>query len=814
MSANQSARNVRLLIGGVDFTPCLISFQGSDSHLDQSGLITFTGQILLGKALGFTQSLDDRKSPGSFCRGTAVTLDIADTNGQLTRHPRGTLRLLTPKYDTEKQQQTLEVGDLITLLNFKEPTDPAKADNKSVSSQSSSSVIAKLLHEAGIDSFTGNLPDTLYNYPLNLSGSYLQSVGKLLYANNKVGWIDNQERFRISQVLIESRSSLVSLIVGKNELWYRRLGGAESPCEKVKAVGTQMVTRLIELDNEVITEQYGSSVILDPKSNNLIVINETKVTQSWDEERGKFTITSETKKPWGLIVSRVFWYKFADVDADPPQLPPELFRSFIGEIKIEESDFEDVTSGGKLIQKTTNFYTDKSQYLAEIEEARPETFIKGNFIGLNPTKQITETYTYTSAEVLLKKVTETKELAVIILDGTNENWEDYDTIPEYFTISEQKYEQWTEIDKYTWQYETYTLKPLVRTEGGMDIKYPDSEDDNDGNATNERIAQKLGLTYDSSEKRRSNSGQETPPAAERRPSTKRIEENPVAYTATFQDPCSGNFKQRQRTYNVDFLAGISIPNAQFFISNESSANKQLEAIAKLEGNLLRGRWQGQEMAGAIPNSLLGGYEPLFGVNVVEYDGTAQNYLADGCSWVVTAQKALFSCDGIWVGQSQSAIPVQGALAQPAGGIAITANTLSINGAIISGAVITSDGNAVVGNITITPNGNIIINDVTLSADGNVVIPGITTLPYTEIETIPGGLALGIQFTSYPYLLSTTTAQIPLGLGESGQWSSGFVLPLGMGLGVSFTGDFISSTLYWDNVVDWDGTDSGIWDALQ
>ena len=41
MTVNQSARNVRLLIGGTDYTPCLISFQGSDSHLDQSGLITY-----------------------------------------------------------------------------------------------------------------------------------------------------------------------------------------------------------------------------------------------------------------------------------------------------------------------------------------------------------------------------------------------------------------------------------------------------------------------------------------------------------------------------------------------------------------------------------------------------------------------------------------------------------------------------------------------------------------------------------------------------------------------------------------------------
>lgn len=746
---------------------------------------------MLGKALGFTQPLDDRKSPSSFCRGKTVTLDIADTNGSLTRHPRGTLRLLTPKYDSEKQQLTLEVGDLITLLNFKEPTDPDKVDNKSSNSQSATKVITKLLIEAGITSFTGNLPNTLYNYPLNLSGSYLQSVGKLLYTNNQVGWIDNQERFRISTVNVESIQSLISLVVGKNELWYRRLGGAESPCEKVRCVGTQMVTREIELDSTVVTEQYGSPAILSPDYTGLIVINRTTETQKWDEDEGIFTITSTTEKPWGLIVSRAFWDKFAT----PPQLPPELFRLFLGENRIEQSEFENIAAGGKLKQKTTIFNTDKSQYLAEIQEARPD-FIVGNFIGLTNTKQITETFTYNPKEIILNKVTETQELAVIILNGSNENWDDWQSIPEYLTTSEYKYEEWKQLDKYTWEYSNYILKPLIKTEGGSAIEYPDD--------VNIRSKQKLGLTWDSAEKRRSNSGQETPPAAERRPTSTRIEENPINYTAYFQDPCSGNFKQRERTYNVEFLAGITVPYGEFFINSNSSANKQLKAIAVREGRLLRGRWQGQEMAGAIPNNLLNAYQPLFGVSVVEADGTVQNYLADGCSWVVTAQKALWSCDGIWVGESVSAIPVQGA-------IVITGNILTINGAIVTGATITPEGNAVVGDAIVTPDGSVIINGVTLPADGSVVIPGAVTLPYIEIEPLPLGIAAGIEFTSYPYLLTTTTAEIPLGLGEGGQWSSGFVLPSGLGLGAQFAGDFIS--LYWEDF-SWDGIDESAWDALQ
>jgi hypothetical protein len=654
---------------------------------------------------------------------------------------------LTPKYDTERQQLILEVADLITLLNFKEPTDPDKADNKEPLTQSASSVIRKLLHEAGIDNISGILPDALYNYPLNLSGSYLQSVGKLLYANNQVGWIDNQERFRISSVRIEARQSLVGLVVGINEIWYRRLGGAESPCEKVRCVGTRMVTRELELNSEVTTEQYGSPVVIDPNSSGLIVLNQTTETQKWDEDEGIFTIRSEVAKPWGLIVPRVFWDRFDS---------PPLFQLFLGEVRIEESEFESVEAGGKLKQKTTIYNTDKSGYLTEIEEARPD-FIVGNFLGLVNTKQVTETYTYNPKEVLLNKVTETQELAVIVLNGSDENWDGWDTIPEYLTISEYKYEEWKAIDKYTWEYSSYTLKPLVKAEGGTAIQYSDD--------VNERVKQKLALTYDSNEKRRSNSGQETPPAAERRPTDKRIEENPIEYTAYFADPCSGNFKQRERTYNVEFLAGISIPHAEFFISSDSGSNRQLEALAKREGRLLRGRWQGQEMAGAIPNTLINGYEPLFGVHVTEQDGTGENYLADGCSWVVTAQKALWSCDGIWVGGSIAAIPVTG---------------------------------------------NVVIGGVTMPADGNVVDPDVVILPYTEIENLSGGMALGGKANSYAYLLSVATADIQGGMGLGGivTGSSPIAISGGMGLGGIATSGSVS-TLYWEDFT-WDSAD---WDNL-
>ena len=83
---NLSARKVQILIGGADFSSCLVSLQGSDDHVNSgNGLITFNGQMVLGKSQGFNQSLDDRKNPTRYCRGVQVLVSIANTTDSCNR---------------------------------------------------------------------------------------------------------------------------------------------------------------------------------------------------------------------------------------------------------------------------------------------------------------------------------------------------------------------------------------------------------------------------------------------------------------------------------------------------------------------------------------------------------------------------------------------------------------------------------------------------------------------------------------------------------------------------------------------------------
>ncbi|MBD2437368.1 hypothetical protein [Nostoc sp. FACHB-110] len=651
MTVNQSARNIRLTIGGKDYTPCLISFQGSDNHLDSSGLISFSGQILLGKALDFDESLDDRKNPTRFCRGVSVILEIADSTGTRQRHPRGALRILTPKYDVEKQQLTLEVGDLISLLSFKEPTDPDKADNKSYEGKTAAQIITTLLRLAGIGAIGGSLPSAIYNYPLNLSGSYLQSVGKLLYANNCFAWIDNQEIFQVRVASI-SPDVGINMIVGIDDIWYKRLDGAEAPCEILKASGTEMIVRPTPEKLEDTTEQYGAaSTVSKDYGNFTIVIKKVERAQEWSEDLHRLRVKTATYQPYGLCIPETFWNKASSGFVLSPLL--QLIQS---EIVVEDSYFES-DKECKLKYKETKTYRPRATYLSEFKDAKPNYYL-GNILELNINKWTKETYEYDKKDRLKKIVTDTAELEIIILNGTNEDWSAWFFPPEdalsNLPRSELNNQTWREINKDTWEYYSYSLKSLVRVNQDL-VKYQ---------ADSKIISNKLDLIdAGDGERRISNSGQEVPQAAERCPSKCTFEENNIEEKVIFGDICNSNLKQRERTFTIDMLAGRLEPSLQpgevatySTTGSNSAAASQLIAIASREGRLLRGRYKGQELAMRLVDEIFN-YHPLYPVRATELDGTIQNYLADGCSWVVSQQKALWSCDGIWVSTSIGGVDV-------------------------------------------------------------------------------------------------------------------------------------------------------------
>ena len=631
---NLSARKVQILIGGADFSSCLVSLQGSDDHVNSgNGLITFNGQMVLGKSQGFNQSLDDRKNPTRYCRGVQVLVSIANTTGTLQRHPRGSLRILKSSYDDETKRLTLELGDLISLLNFKEPTNPDEANNKSLEGKTGGYIITRFLQVAGINAISGNLPNTTYNYPLNLSGSYLDTVGKLLYAHNLIGWIDKNEIFQIRPCDITGGGAGVAINVGETELYYKRLSGAETPVEKVKAVGNESVVSESPDYLRDYSEKIGLASGIHPDyPDKEIIIESVERIETWDKNTHTKIVTETTKKPYGIIIPEVFW------NVTPSgEIISRLDRLIDAEIIIKtykyshdketniltnaQDETYETRGGCRLISLVEEIYQPRGSYLGEVKEARDNYNI--NELVTVLTKTITTNYTYTEKDIIKLITSNTLEMDVIIKNGTDEAWDAYTGFEfEFLVPSGKQTQEWKKITKDTWEYKSSGTGCLVRINKDAVIFKNDSETDSN----------KLTLipNPELSIRRDSNSGQEQPPATERCPAEVNIKDKQIKVSQLFANACNNGLKPRERTFSVDLLAGRLEPylapgEAIQGLSVDSEARTQLRAIALREGRLLRGRDEGQQIATNIQDTLFN-YHPLYPVNCKEKDGTVQAYL--------------------------------------------------------------------------------------------------------------------------------------------------------------------------------------------
>ncbi|QSJ14602.1 hypothetical protein JYQ62_22140 [Nostoc sp. UHCC 0702] len=632
MTVNQSARQTKITIDGNDFSSALISFAGSDNHIDQSGLISFTGTVTLGNENSLNESLDDRINFSRFCRGNQILISIANESGIITRHPRGALRIISPHYDYSTRQQTIEVADLITALSFKEPTDPEKAKITVGKNRSVAAIIRDLLTECGIRNVDGDLPDTTINYPLdNLSGSYLQAVGQLLYANNRVAWIDSNEVFRIEKVKIKGSTPKLFVKIGSDEIWYNRLAGAEQPAAIIKTVATLRQPVANPSERTDYSVSYGIASYVDPAYGNFqIIMEETNKQEVYDKDLSELTITTQVRKPLGLIVPD------AVVKAVLLRL---LDKTVLNDYEYRvETFYYEKGSECKLKSKVEKVYRNLGNLYREVITGKSGGSGYSTIIlKLGLSKVITTTYEYTNEDILSRKTTITQEHILAALSDTDEDWSAWGLgyLLDYLITSSISTEEWKQLSKGvspTWSYRISNSQVLARVKPDIATKGPQ------GNKT--------ALVDDGTSKYEiSNSGQLSPPAAERCPVNFNIQEQNIEGKAKFQDPCNSDLKPRERTYQVDMLpSGLEI------------AKSKLNEIASREGRLLLGRWKGQNLACAMHNVWFS-YTPLMCVAAIEKDNSVQSFLVDGASWVVGQTKALVSFDGVWIGKS-SPLPIE------------------------------------------------------------------------------------------------------------------------------------------------------------
>ena len=623
MSINISARKVKLRVGDEDWSKALLEVSNWQStSLDQSGLIRTTATLTLISTDGLPGSLDDRKNTSTWKIGNEIRIDVTNSSGVLRRHPVGTLRLLSAEYTPDDKRLIVNAGCLITLLNYRQPTNYTTANIVPGTPRPRLSIIGDLLSAAGITDVY--CPYTLpcpIAYPIRIQSSYLQAVGAMLYSIGYVGWIDKSERFCISPVQLSGDAAMTLQIGGDtgDETYYRRLSNPEAPREAIRVSGVCPIVQIPEFPKSTNSTRYGAASAVDPSlGSDRIIMNYTEEEETWDAENKAYARTTKTYSPAGL------------------SLPDASDKTgLIQSEQVYEERHYELTTDGKLIKVDSTAYKVLGAVLAEyVKSQEGRTRITGQEALFFAEK--TETiHAYDSKSVPLSVTTTKYESLGALLAGTNFDWDILTGLPTELKSSEVTVESWKEKRKGEWVHTVEAYKTQARLKPNI---FTDDQD------LNSRLAL---ITDDSSSLREeSNSGQTVPPAPERHVPKATFEDKQIIGEVTFSQVGSNPYKERSRTYSIDYLEAAEDETKMF------GALAQCHAIGKIEGKLLYGRFKGQEIGIDLKDKLFD-WEPLMRVNCVEPDGTTRAFCLDDAHWFLGASKALCNFGAIWIGNRAS-----------------------------------------------------------------------------------------------------------------------------------------------------------------
>lgn len=773
MSINVSARKYHLLVGGEDYSAAMLEAKLDTTELSQSGFVTTTGSITLISVQGLPGSLDDRVN-SDWRVGQTVTIDVTNESGVLDRHPVGAMRIISAEYSYEDRRLTLRVGCLLTLLSFKHPTEPLEGQDTEVISFSAKNnyptdnggygseskdflnrsdnyfqaspingssrlgIVTALLNRAGISNINCpyNIPNAIA-YPIEPSGSYVETAGKILYSAGYVAWVDRHETIQIKPVTLRGTARITLQIGGDkgDELWYRRLSNSEGIREIIKVSGMKKLAQH-PTDFYTVSTKYGSAKTVDPISTNITVAVEVKEIEQKINENIVTTITT-ISRPAGLVI---------------PSTQSGKFNLIIAERTAETKEY-DTRKNGKLRSIRTNTFRPIGAVLAEyfkyLEDNGNDPGSKGRVI----LSGITESYyQYDNKERPTKIDTIKYETLGALLSGINQDWGEITSTPSGLKIASTQQESWSFLYGSTWRhtinsYSTLSkLKPeLIVDDAPKESKLQLLSDDN--------------ASIDES----SSSGQTVPPAPERRPEKVVFVDKRVEGQAQFSQYGGNPLKERERTYSIEYLeSGVYDASTDLgYIQNFGVGvgnDPQCAAIAALEGQLLFGRFKGQDLGINLKDELFV-WEPLMAADCIEPDGTQRAFCLDDAHWYLGEARAMVNFGCIWIGsrtnQTRIVFVVVRLRASPQD---TTIFTLPVSGYIPAGTVLNFGGVEVVTRKVVQA-GDTEVEVVNIPALISHGVNGTYTemllrSPYIIVQQSSARSSTVADSRAYPYALST------------------------------------------------------------
>ncbi|MGL4619137.1 MAG: hypothetical protein ACRCZS_08775 [Chroococcidiopsis sp.] len=654
MAINISTRNYRFLVNAKDYTAALVeSTNWATNSIDQTGLVKTTASFTLAEVRVLPGSLDDRVST-DWNIGQSVRILVADSTGVLRPHPCGALRILSSSWDYETRRTQVNCGCLISLLSFKAPTNPKKLDLEQAKLTSRSAIALELLRLAGITAITGlnDLPYSLY-YPFDISGSYLECCGKILYACLRFGRIDSNEVFRVEPITLNNPVSLQWQIGGDagDELWYRRLNNAESPREVIEVRGSRQVGEIPKYPIISSSERYGQAKFIDPAldAGGITIYEQSRITESFGGSR--LTKTESKSEPVGLII---------------PNAKSVFKTTLINSYREETTYAYENNEEGKLRSIKTEIYRPIGQLLKEFYDYLDSTGVSYSNEGLILAEIVNTDYGYDSKDRTRLVSTTIYKTVGELLSGIDTDWSYTLGIPPTgLRISEVNEESWVRQSTGFWIHRINNYKTAAVVNPGYFSSQEKPENMSDETFEDNQRAQQLSLVPDSNASlfERSNSGQTVPPSAERCPVDVSLASESVCGKAIFSLYGGNPYKEKERSYSVEFLGdrkrGINEDTGEEIIEDEEPCdNAQARAIAQFEGAMLAGRFKGQDIGVNLKNELFD-WRPLQVLDCTEPDGTIRRYALDDSHWYIGQNRAIANFGCIWLGDVQ-----QGNLAKP------------------------------------------------------------------------------------------------------------------------------------------------------
>ena len=611
MTVDRSSRPFKIVVvapgesiaQGLDVTAIVKSFSGSCNLLDQSGIQSWTGDIVLNAySPGISIECNPRRDRVRWARGNRVVIWLADSTGALVKYK--TVHILKeplPPTPRTRETITLDIGDKLSLLDFRQPPGDESGVIPGTTS-TRSDVVGSLLRAAGAGNLTGSIPGDV-NCPLQKLGSegYIQQAGQIAFAAGRYLWCDATGDVRASAIPDDEDATTHRVIaIEQDELGYEAISSEETPVEIVRCTGTENITKYTDDFNKSTTETWGPAAIVSPNAGGITVFSRETIEESWGPNSR--TVKTYRVEPRGLV--------FPDVESNRLSLVPSLDQT--------ETFAYEPGPEGKLLRIEKHVRKPYGVALREYyatQSAQEQAFNRNNMIAAERT---IITYDY-SKEQTIGIFSDTAEPQGAILPDKDWTFGN----PAFLVPSAAENQTWKEVYKGEWKYTKSTYEAVARAfPEVIEVMPPETP-----------TSAMLGILLTDKQVVTSNSGQAQPPAPDRRKPKTTTEEKPIEGVAEFRSYAGAEYQERERTYDVPY-----------------ADQEELNAAARRLGKLLIGRHLGQNIEFALSDYWLNDRPPLQTISVVEPDGSEYKFLLNNILIAFDERNCFLGGDGIWLGE--------------------------------------------------------------------------------------------------------------------------------------------------------------------